>query len=199
MSRIAIFGGTFNPIHKGHINLCLQMNEIYQFKKIILIPTNIPPHKDVSDLASNEQRLYMCKLAVKDKPLFEVSDIEMRLLGVSYTINTICELKKKYKDDELFLIIGSDMLFMFHKWYRYEELLKNVTVIVGARQENEYQKMKDYVKTNLFGNKNINIKKINIFNISSTQIRNKIKIGQYTDLIEKDIYEYIVNNKIYIS
>lgn len=199
MDKIAIFGGTFNPIHKGHINLCLECNKYFNFEKIILIPTNIPPHKQVTSLATNEQRLKMCNIAVKSNKLFEVSNIEMELKGVSYTINTIKMLQEKYKNKQLYLIIGSDMLFMFHKWYQYDEILKRVILVAGARYNNEYKKMKEYVKDYLHDNKNIIIKKIHTIEISSTQIRNEIKDKVKPSLIEDDIYEYIVKNNIYIS
>lgn len=199
MNRIAIFGGTFNPIHKGHINLCLECNEYFNFDKILLIPTNIPPHKQVKELATNYQRLKMCKLAIKNMPLFEVNDIEMRLSGISYTINTIKEIQNTYPDSQLYLIIGSDMLFMFNRWYQYKEILNRVILIVGARQENEYQKMINYVKTELNDNKNVKIIKIKTVEISSTQIRNELKNKENPSLLDSRVYEYIVKNNIYIS
>lgn len=199
MNRIAIFGGTFNPIHKGHINLCLECNEYFNFDKILLIPTNIPPHKEVKDLATNKQRLDMCKLAVKDRPLFEVNDIEMRLSGISYTINTIKQLQIEYPESQIYLIIGSDMLFMFDKWKDYKELLDRVILVVGARQENEYKQMLDYVKNSLSNHKNVKVIKIKTVEISSTQIRKEIKENKRPNLLDISIYEYIVKNSIYIS
>ena len=135
MSRIALFGGTFNPVHNGHINLCLECHKKLNFDKILLIPDNIPPHKSSDDLAGNAHRLNMLKIAAKENELFEVCDIEYKLKGTSYTVNTIAELKKIYKEDELFLIIGSDMLFMFDRWFCYEKILKSVTLVAGARKK----------------------------------------------------------------
>lgn len=198
MNRIAIFGGTFNPIHKGHINLCLECNRKFNFDKIILIPTNIPPHKDVIDLASNEQRLDMCKLAIKDNPLFEVSDIEMRLKGISYTINTINELKKIYKHTQIYLIIGSDMLFVFDKWKDYKEILDKVVLVIGARHSNQYNEMIKYVKVNLKSHSNIRVIRVKTVDVSSTQIRYELSKNRTPALLERQVYEYIVKNNIYI-
>lgn len=199
MKKIAIFGGTFNPVHKGHINLCLQCNYIFNFDKILLIPTNIPPHKECeTQLASNFDRLNMLKIAILENPLFEVSDIEYQLGGKSYTYNTIIELKKKYTDYEMYLIIGSDMMKTFHLWYNNDLILKEVTIIAGARHENEYNELL-LLKEKQFNSSNkIQIADINIAEMSSTQIRQAIRDGlDMSKYLFEDEMKYIKAKKLY--
>lgn len=197
--KIAVFGGAFNPVHKGHINLCLECNKVFNFDKILLIPTNIPPHKSADNLASNEDRLSMLKLAIKTNSLFDVSDIEYHLEGTSYTYKTILELKKLYKNADLYLIVGSDMLRMFDKWYKYEELLDEVTLVVGAREKSEYDELIK-IKEKLVNNKKIEIININVISLSSTQIRESINKNQnISDLIDKDVEKYIYSHNLYAN
>ena len=132
--RTGIFGGTFNPPHKGHKRMALEMMKAASLDRILIIPTFTPPHKTASQLASTEDRLKMCELLFCED-CFTVSDIEIKREGKSYTVDTISELKTLYPEDELFLIIGSDMLLSFHKWYRFRDILSDVTLAVATREE----------------------------------------------------------------
>lgn len=195
--KIAVFGGAFNPVHNGHINLCLECDKFFNFDKILLIPTNIPPHKSADNLASNQDRLSMLKLASKTNSLFDVSDIEYHLEGTSYTYKTILELKKIYKNADLYLIVGSDMLKMFHKWYNYKQLLDEVTLVVGAREKSEYEELIK-IKENLVNSKKIEIININVITLSSTQIRECIKKNEnISHFVNKDVEKYIYSHKLY--
>lgn len=198
MKKIAAFGGTFNPIHNGHIHLCLECGKHYQFEKILLIPTNLPPHKTAADLANNYHRLEMCRLAAEDYPLLEVSDLEMKMSGVSYTVNTVRELRKLYPDYEIYLIIGSDMLFMFHKWYCYQEILENVHLLAGAREPKEYERMTEYVQNVLKNHEKVHIIHIPVISLSSTFVRESLKKGErISEHLNPKVYEYIVKNRLY--
>ncbi len=108
--KIGILGGTFNPVHIGHLILAEEVREKLKLDKIIFIPTALPPHKDNMDIAPAGDRLKMLKLAIKGNKFFGVSDIEIKRKGRSYTIDTIKELKNKFVNDELYFIIGSDLL-----------------------------------------------------------------------------------------
>ena len=127
MIKIGVFGGAFNPIHNGHINMVKEAFADLKLQKMLIIPTCVSPHKSNKGLIAFEDRAKMCELAFAkeiEDGKFEISDIEKRMGGTSYTINTIRELKRHYPDDAVFyLIIGGDMLFYFDKWYRYEALL----------------------------------------------------------------------------
>lgn len=198
LQKIAIFGGSFNPIHNGHINLCMQCQTQMGFDKILLIPTNIPPHKTSKELASNNDRLTMLRLAVSNDPLFEISDIEFRLSGVSYTYNTILALEKEYKNSEFYLIIGSDMLEMFHKWYCYRELLEKVTLVVGARKKNEFLTLQKIKEEAFSSSEKIQILNISVVDVSSTQLRQAIKNGDNPkDYLNQQVYDYIKAKNLY--
>ena len=107
--RIAMFGGTFNPIHNAHINLALAFIKKLKLDKLLLIPTGVPPHKTDLDIIYGEHRLNMCRLAVQDYKKIEVSDIEVKRGGKSYTADTLRQLKEIYPDSEFFVIMGADM------------------------------------------------------------------------------------------
>lgn len=196
MSKIAIFGGTFNPIHTGHIHLCLECDRALQFDRILLMPTNMPPHKQPKHLLSNEDRLMMCKLACRDYPKIQVSDLEMRMQGVSYTVHTVKELRKVYPHDDLYWMIGSDMLLSFHQWYRYEEILQEVSLVAGAREENEYEEMLSYVEKTLKSDR-VHIVPIEALPISSTQIREELFRGEKPECLAEEVYAYIKEHGLY--
>ena len=138
MIKIGVFGGAFNPVHNGHINMVKEAFADLKLQKMLIIPTCVSPHKSNKGLIAFEDRAKMCELAFADEIAsgkFEISDIEKRMGGTSYTINTIRELKRQYPDDAVFyLIIGGDMLFYFDKWYRYEALLGECKVVAAARE-----------------------------------------------------------------
>lgn len=196
--RLGIFGGTFNPVHCGHLSFCLQCKELLGLDKLLLIPTNIPPHKCARDMASNADRLLMLKLATAPYDFIEVSDIEFRLSGISYTYNTLIEIKKAYSSDDIFLIIGSDMLAIFNKWYRYLDILKEATVVVGAREAGEYQSLMQLKDEKLAKSPAILIVNITVNPMSSTQIRKLIGEGKPLDgYLESSVLDYIKANKLY--
>ena len=114
MSKIGIFGGSFNPIHNGHIYIAEEIKEILGLDKIIFIPTGVAPHKDNSCFALKEHRYNMVKLAVENK--FEISDIEIKSNKVCYAVDTMAKIKKLYSNDDLFYIIGADSLKSIMKW-----------------------------------------------------------------------------------
>ena len=126
------FGGSFSPIHNGHL-LCAQaVARNAGYDRVLLIPTGQPPHKTDGELAPAADRLAMCRLATAAEPLFEVSDIETRRAGPSYTIDTAQELREQGMRDVHWLI-GADMLLYLPKWHRPRELLKAVDFVVMAR------------------------------------------------------------------
>ncbi len=197
--RIGIFGGTFNPPHLGHKRLVETMLETAKLDKILIIPTSTPPHKVSTELACEEQRLNMCRLLFNEST-FVVSDIEMKRKGKSFTIDTVTELKKEFPADDLFLIIGSDMLLSFHKWYRYEDILENVTLCVATREKDiSTDKLMSYAKDTLnLNEESIVISPIPAFECSSTEIREKIKAGESTQaLLSKELRDYIMKNSLY--
>ena len=194
--KIGIYGGAFNPVHNGHINLCKQCQEIYGFDKIIFIPTYISPHKENNQDISFQDRLNMLNIAIENEISFEASDIESKLGGISYTYNTILKLDKP--KDELYLIVGSDMFEIFHKWYEYKKLLQLVTLVVGARNINEYEKLIRIKSENYSNTSKIEIAKIHTYEISSTEIRTAISNNiSANEHINRDVLSYIKANDLY--
>ena len=136
MERIGIYGGTFNPPHIGHIGAAKQAVSALGLDKLLLIPDRIAPHKVMpKDSASPEQRLAMLRLAVADCPQIQVSDIELRREGPSYTYVTVEQLREQYPDAKLYLLMGTDMFLSFHTWRNPERILQNVTLAVFYRGE----------------------------------------------------------------
>ena len=115
---IAIYGGSFNPPHLGHAEAAYTVCEELRPDRFLIIPDNIPPHKDMEEgCPTAEQRLELCRLAFADVPGAEVSDMEIRREGRSYTAETVRELRERWPDEELILVVGTDMLLCFDDWY----------------------------------------------------------------------------------
>lgn len=195
--KIGVFGGAFNPVHKGHIHLADAYYEALMLDKIIFIPTAKPPHKPDLNLAPSEDRINMLKLAIADKP-YEISTIELDRQGVSYSVDTLSALKEIYPNDELYLIIGADQFFYFDKWYKYDEILKLVTICTLAR-ENEEEKLKLLDFSEKLGIENsFYLLNAPVFKASSTQIRNGIKAGDdVSALLPNGVMQYIIEKGLY--
>ena len=177
MANIAIYGGTFNPVHIGHINLLDRFIKALDFDKVIVIPTNIPPHKEVYITADADTRFEMCKSAFADKKVV-VSDIELKREDKSYSYDTVLQLKEIYPDDEFFFLMGSDMFLYLEKWYRYDDLKKCVTFCAAARNQEDRRRLDEHaLKLEKNGAKTVVID-IDIIDISSAQIREKIMFGE---------------------
>lgn len=201
MSRIGIFGGTFNPPHKAHRYLAKEMKRCAELDKIIIIPTFVPPHKQTTQLQSGSDRLEMCKRNFFES-YFEISDIEIIRQGKSYTVDTLETLRKKYPNDELFLIIGSDMLLSFHQWYRYQDILSLATLCVASREDDvNLGMLVEYAETTLGKSREkgeIIISKIPPVELSSTLIRKKIADGaDVSDLLCAEVFNYIKEKGLY--
>src|SRR3989339_2139610 len=128
--RIAIMGGTFNTIHFGHLRIAEEVRETFGLDKALFIPTYQPPHKDDDSLISPEHRLLMVRLATKDNPFFETSDIEIKRGGRSYSIVTLKELHEKFPKTDFSFIVGTDSFNDITTWCKYEELFKLTNFIV---------------------------------------------------------------------
>lgn len=171
-------GGTFNPIHYGHLLMCESIREEFNLTKIIFMPARIPPHKDCEDIIKAEDRLQMVKLAIEDNLYFEVSDLELKRSGPSYTIDTLRTLKDLYKQKAIYLIIGADSLVQFHTWQSYQEIFKICKIIVAKRPDTDENLLYDYI--NKFTSEldaKIFVSDHAAMNFSSTEIRNRINKG----------------------
>ncbi|WP_052446840.1 nicotinate-nucleotide adenylyltransferase [Candidatus Soleaferrea massiliensis] len=177
MQKIGVFGGSFNPIHSGHIHLAEKAAEQFGLDKVLLIPANIPPHKKAVGLVSGEDRLHMCSLAAEDHPLFEVSDIEIKRKGKSYTYDTLKALKKEYEDAQFYLIIGSDMFLTFHTWHRFEDILKMSFLCTAPRSREQMFQLRNYRQNLGAKREKVYLMDMQVVPLSSTHIREHLKVG----------------------
>lgn len=191
--KLCIFSGTFNPIHRAHIKMAEYVLENYRFDKIIFIPAYKPPHKDYQDNMCIH-RYNMVKLAIQNNPNFEISDIEYKNEGKSYSYITALELYKQYDiDDKINFIIGTDAFEKIETWYETDKFKKLVDFIVFIR-ENEPVNFDDLRKKGY----NFEFAKMNFVDISSTELRERIQKGETVDnLIPEEVEEYIKNNGLY--
>ena len=197
MKRIGIYGGSFDPVHKGHRLLAENLSKEINADKVFIIPAAVSPFKKGS-VASDEDRLAMCRLAFSED-LFEISDWEIKKGGKSYTVDTLREFKKLYPEDKLYLFMGDDMLLSFHKWYKYDEILKLCTLVCGGRSGDceKLSQMKEYAENVLILRKDeIVICESEPIEISSTEIRESLKNGG-VDFLNSSVYEYIKTRELY--
>lgn len=192
MSKVGIFGGTFDPIHIGHLITAQSVREIRNLDKIIFIPAFISPHKSDMKTSSAEDRLNMIKLAIEGIPFFDYSDIEIKKGGVSFTIDTLKELKKIY--DEMEFIIGYDNIFTFHSWKEPDEIMKMARIIVLKRKSSHPPQFEDkYYKKAVF----VQTRGIEI---SATDLRERVRKGLPINfLVPPKVMEYIYDHKLYIE
>ena len=196
--KIGIFGGTFNPVHNGHVKLAKLYLEQLKLDKLIVIPANIPPHKEVLCMANGEDRINMLNLAFDAFSNVTVSDIELKTEGKSYTINTVNALKEKYPNDELYLIVGGDMFLYFEKWKDYKKLLSLCKLCAAPRENGEYVKLKEYQKKIDPNLKNTIIFDSEVYVMSSSEIREKIiNSDDLSDLVPKKVLQYIIQKGLY--
>jgi len=133
MQRVGVLGGTFNPVHAGHLIMAQDAYELFDLQRVLFVPSAQPPHKPQKELLSAQHRLAMLELAVQDDPRFEVCGIEIERGGVSYTVDTVAELRERYPGAELCFIVGSDSLAELHLWRSVLQILKLVRIVSLVR------------------------------------------------------------------
>lgn len=147
--KIALYGGTFNPPHFGHVRLLEAAEREIAFDRVFVVPDKRPVHKICEDLALDSERLDMCRLAFSG-PHCTVSDMEIARASDSYTVYTVRALQEQYPQAELYLLMGSDMFLCFHKWYRWREIFERCTLCVASRQtEDDLKALRSYAFSQL--------------------------------------------------
>jgi len=200
MKRLGIMGGTFNPIHKGHLALAKAAMEEFVLDKIIFIPAGMPPHKKPGEVIDKEHRYKMVKMAIRGIPEFELSRIELDRKGVSFAVDTFNELRKRYgKKTKLFYIMGLDSINEILEWRKPLELFKLCEFIVGTRPGSRIRTFKRLVK---FPPLQKEVDKIHLMelaeNISSSDIRERLKQGKSAkDLLPRSVENYIKKHDLY--
>jgi len=198
-NKIGIMGGTFDPIHIGHLIIAEESRVNFDLDKIIFVPTGEPPHKNLKNVTSAKDRYEMTLLSIMHNPYFYISDIEIKREGLTYTIDTIRYFKKRYPKSEIFFIIGADSLINIDKWKNSEELLRESKFIVAKRVGIEYSLLEERINE-------INDKYSKIvfsvttpyIDISSTDIRKRVKNGENIKYyLPLDVEAYIKKNRLY--
>ncbi|MBR5773944.1 MAG: nicotinate (nicotinamide) nucleotide adenylyltransferase [Clostridia bacterium] len=197
--RLGIFGGTFNPIHSGHIELVKHFAEVAELDKVLLIPTKIPPHKLSPDLLSGEVRLEMCSLAVEGESKIEVSDLELRREGHSYTIDTLKALQEIYEGAQLYLIMGADMLLCLDSWRDYKGIIERCVICAAERNSSTVGQLRAKARELEIPENRVIISDGDIMTVSSTQIRDRLRLGESIEgLVPERVRKYIIENGLYI-
>ena len=196
--KILIFGGTFNPVHNGHIHMCRAAQDAVCPDLTLIIPTYIPPHKSVeSILVGSDDRMQMCRLAFVNLKNTVVSDIEVTAQQKSYTVLTLEKLKKIYVDSEIFMLCGADMFLTLKTWYRYDELIKLAIVCVVPRGD-KMNEIFDYARAVENDGGNCMIINAPTVDISSTEIRSKIASDEdISELVPNIVDEYIKKHNLF--
>ena len=198
--KIGIYGGSFDPVHNGHVNAALTFKEELSLDKIIVIPAYQPPHKKGLALTPSEHRLNMCNLAFGEMEGFEVSDIEIRRADEGYMADTIAELREIYPDDEFYLLIGGDMLLSFRQWYAWSKITDEAVLAVAARNweddaalEGEAAMLRSYGAT-------VRIVPIDVKEISSTAVREVVRrADDISSMVPEGVDDYIWDHYLYYN
>lgn len=199
--RTGIFGGTFDPPHEGHRKFAEEFIGRLSLDRLIVIPTFIPPHKTHGDTADSADRMKMTELLFEDNPDVQVSDMEIERKGKSYTCDTVKLLHEKYPDDELIFLMGSDMLFSFHRWKNPDTILRYVRICAVTRTtKTDTQALTEYVKEHFPQDVDkFIIRSFSPCEVSSTCVRAAIRSGKPTDgMINRRIEEYIKVKELYL-
>jgi nicotinate-nucleotide adenylyltransferase len=215
--RLGILGGTFNPIHYGHLAAAEEVRNRLKLDRILFIPSSLPPHKLEEDVPSAVQRMDMVRLATGDNPSFEPSDIEIKRGGRSYTIDTIEALRRVYPDTELYFITGLDSFLEIQTWHEWDRILTLCGFVVLSRPGYRFADLAkiDFMRSTAkeldgldrgdlrqamvrSGVFTVYLETIPLYDISSTDIRGRVKAGDSIKYLLPDAVEtYIIKNKLY--
>ncbi|MGC9965156.1 MAG: nicotinate-nucleotide adenylyltransferase [Syntrophobacteraceae bacterium] len=213
--RLGVLGGTFDPVHLGHLRAAQETLDLLGLDEMVFVPVSVPPHKPGGTIASFQARLQMLRLAIGNNPRFRVSDIERRMPGKSYTVHTLGQLRQENPGAELFFLVGGDAFFEIDTWYRFGEIFRLSAIVVLCRPgcgEGE-QEILEFVTGKVSDLYRIvpesreirhpalrsvyNLRNTRM-DISSTRIRELAAQGRSVRyLVPDDVLGYIVGNELY--
>lgn len=198
MKKIAMLGGSFNPLHNGHLRLLHAAGEAAGADTLLLVPTLTPPHKPSAGLASAKDRYNMCALGAASIGA-EASDIELVRGGKSYTVDTLLALHEKYGTCEIYLTMGADMLVTLKDWRRYEEILLLCRILAVTRAGTPDEQFAEIGRQIAADGGQLSLFSLPPDGISSTDIRERVHEGKpIDDLVPGAVAEYIAKNKLYL-
>ena len=194
--RLGIFGGAFDPIHNGHLLLAEQCREQCELDEVWFVPTKIPPHKESGSLSPDADRVEMLNLATAGRPEFVVSEIELKREEVSWTVDTLRQLRNERPDDELFFLIGADSLRDFPTWKEPDEIAKLATVVAVNRGEASLEELTTGLKPEIAAS--VRLVTMPGISISATDLRSRVSAGKSLRyLVPRAVEEFIHARKLY--
>ena len=192
--KIGILGGSFDPIHNGHLNMALQSYQQYDLDEVWFIPNGNAPHKDAEKMADATHRLAMCQLVTEEYPFFKTCDIEILSEEYSYTYLTMTKLKEQYPQHEFYFIMGADSLNYFEKWRKPEVIASCCVILVVNRDDFSETDLKEKIqKINTFFPADIRIVHCPKVDVSSTELREALN----PEDVLPSVYQYICANDLY--
>ncbi len=201
--RIGIFGGSFDPVHYGHLLLAELCRESYELDEVRLVPAAIPPHKQDQGRAADEHRLHMLHLAIGGHPKISAWDVELQRGGVSYTVETLQALRAEQPTDELFFLMGADSLFDLPNWRSPEEICELATLAVVDRPGNRdvnFEVLSDIVSPERIEHFRKHVVRMPQLEISSSEIRRRVA-GKKSIRFQtpRAVEQYIAEESLYVS
>lgn len=212
--KIGIFGGTLNPIHLGHLRAAEEAREAFSLDKVVFIPSAIPPLKK-PDVESPSHRMEMTGIAIEGNPCFDLSDIEIRRGGISYSVDTVEAFKKEFPNTEMHFILGLDAFLDIGSWKDYRKFFSLCNFIIVTRPGYEKRSLGESLPLEVRGEfcydaakccyshvsgHCLNFLEVTLLDISSTEIRKRLKTGRSVKyLVLQKVEEYIKGNKLYIA
>ena len=197
--KIAIYGGSFNPPHLGHVEAARTVASALAPDRLLIVPASVPPHKELADGSPTaQQRLELCRLAFADIPGAEISEMELRRDGKSYSYDTVRLLREENPDAQLILVVGTDMLLSFEKWYQFRYLLENCTLAVLARGEDDLDELRAaaaYLRTTY--DADVTVLPHEPIAISSETIRERLETRGGEDYLSDAVYAEIIRHRYY--
>jgi len=215
IKKIGLFGGTFNPIHNGHLKVAEEVSRFFQLDKILFIPSYLPPHKSSRDIASATDRLKMVELALQPFSQFEASSLEVERPETSYSIITLEEVKKIYSGAQIFFIVGIDAFLEIKTWREYEKILSSCSFIVVSRPGYKLEQAKEVLapdwkekmviigpdfklKEEMGKEPKIYLFPMNSLDISASYIRRRRQRGEsISGLVPEAVEKYILERNLY--
>ena len=197
--KIAIYGGSFNPPHLGHVEAARTVAAVLAPDRLLIVPASVPPHKALADGSPTaQQRLELCRLAFADIPGAEISEIELRREGKSYSYDTVRLLREENPDAQLTLVVGTDMLLSFEKWYQFRYLLENCARAVLAREEDDLDELRTaaaYLRESY--DADVTVLPHEPIAISSETIRERLGMRGGEDYLSDAVYAEIIRRRYY--
>jgi nicotinate-nucleotide adenylyltransferase len=196
--RVGLLGGTFDPIHNGHLELARAFARRLSLDEVVLMPTNLPPHKMKKEMAPAADRLAMCRLAVQGDTLFSVSDREITRGGASFSADTLDALRAERPDADWYLIVGADMFLSLSTWYRFADIARMASLCAAPRDGAGFARLEEYAATLRAQGARCELLDLPVMAVSSTGLRRRLAAGEDTgDWLPQEVAEYIARRGLY--